>query len=174
MTTLINNWFKQTFIHYASSNQFYDKNINVISLEPININQNCLLNKTITDQCIIVDKPSTMSDADTMHYNDEKNKNKNFLLDNSTEMKLSDQNTIFIDKFKACFIDCVCQCEARKTIPEIHIHEFNNSKNQLFEELFNRIRGSSYGIRCCCNCGKKGMRKVKFNYVNSDERSIFY
>ncbi|CAF2916961.1 unnamed protein product [Rotaria sp. Silwood2] len=180
MTTLINNWLKQIFIHYASLNndlkmsslnQSHEKNMNIISVEPININRNCSLNKEMTDRCIIVDKPSTMSDADNMHYNDEKNKNKNFLLDNSTEIKPSKQNTIIIDKFKACFIDCECQCEAKKIIPEISTNVCHNRKKQLFEELFHQIHGSSYDINCCCSCGKKGMRKMKFNYAHGDKTS---
>jgi len=82
MTTLINNWFKQIFIHQASSS---------------------CQKKTPTDQCIIVDKPSTMSDVDAMHCDDVKK---------PPEIKsLIKNDTIITDKFQACFIDCACQCE---------------------------------------------------------------
>ncbi|CAF1160202.1 unnamed protein product [Rotaria sp. Silwood1] len=170
----INNWLKQIFIHYASSkssNQSYEKNINKISIEPNNINRSDSLNTTLTDRCLIVDKPSTMSDADIMYCNDKKNQNQNFLSNNATEMKSPKQNTIILDKFKVCFIDCVCQCEARKIFSQLSINECKNRKSQLFEDLFDQIRGSSYDINCFCNCGKKGMRKLKFNYAYGDKIS---
>ena len=49
------------------------------------------------------DKPSTISDIDTMNCNHEQK--------NSIEMKLLNHDTMVIDKFQACFIDCKCQCE---------------------------------------------------------------
>jgi hypothetical protein len=117
MTMLINNWFKKMFTHHASSNvglktsSSYSKDINTIPGQHININRNCLLGEIITDRCTIVDKPSTMSDADAMHCDDEQNENRNILQKIPTEIKPLKKDTIVIDKFQACFIDCTCQCE---------------------------------------------------------------
>jgi hypothetical protein len=89
MTTLFNNWFKQLFIHHAS------------------------------DRCIIVDKPSTMSDADAMHCDDgRQEKSSKVFVKNITE-----KNTIVVDKFQACFIDCTCQCEVRLSEDVFHERE---------------------------------------------------
>ncbi len=59
--------------------------------------------------------------------------------------------------------------QARKVIPQINPTNCNNIKSQLIEELFQQINGPSYEIDCCCDCGKKGMRKLKFNYATGDK-----
>ncbi|CAF0814777.1 unnamed protein product [Adineta steineri] len=160
MTTFINKWFKQIFIHYAltdvdlqksSSNQTYYKDKNLVN-----------------DRCTIVDKPSTMSDVDAMYHNEKQNEN--FLIENQ-ELK---KDTIVIDKFQTCFIDCTCQCEARKIIPQMNINQCPSTKKQLFEELIQHMHGPSYEINCSCNCGKNGMRTLKFNYATSDKNTNNY
>ncbi len=122
MATLINNWFKRMFTHHASSdvrlqtsssNRSYHKDKTSITGGQVHIDQTCLLDETITDRCTIVDKPSTMFDADAMHCDDEQKETKNILLNNPTVIEPSKKNTIVIDKFQACFIDCTCQCEVK-------------------------------------------------------------
>lgn len=120
MTTLISKWFKQLFIHQASSerslktcpsNQSYQQDKHAMLAQQIPLDRSCLLGETMTDRCMIVDQPSTMSDAEAMHCDEQENENRNFPTDNSTETKEARKDTIVIDKFQACFIDCTCQCE---------------------------------------------------------------
>ncbi len=122
MATLINNWFKQMFTHHASSdvrvqtsssNRSFHKDKTSNTGGQVHIDQTCLLGETITDRCTIVDQPSTMSDADAMHCDDEQKENKKILLNKPTVIEPSKKNTIVIDKFQACFIDCTCQCEVK-------------------------------------------------------------
>ncbi len=84
--TVINYWFKQMFIHHASSQK--QKN-----------------NSIPTDRCILVNKPSTMSNVDSIHCDDDVKK--------PIEMKLLKKDIIVLDKFQTCFIDCTCQCEVK-------------------------------------------------------------
>ena len=112
MATLINNWFKQIFTHHAL-NQSYHTDINSAPGQHIDIDRNCLLGEIMTARCTIVDKPSTMFDADAMHCDDEQNENRNILLNNPTEIQSTKKDTIVIDKFQTCFIDCTCQCEVK-------------------------------------------------------------
>jgi hypothetical protein len=53
----------------------------------------------INDRCIIVDKPS---DVDAIHCGE------------IQIPTLKTKDTIIIDKFQTCFIDCTCQCEVKK------------------------------------------------------------
>ncbi|CAF1679524.1 unnamed protein product [Adineta ricciae] len=133
------HWLRQVFIHQAS------------------------------DRCTFVDKPSTMSDVDAMFCQDKSIENRTIRDENSIDVKQIRKDTIVIDKFQACFIDCQCQCEAKKVIPQRTISKCDDFKSQLFDELFQQIRGSSYAIDCCCDCGKKGIRKLRFNYTTGDK-----
>lgn len=150
-------WLKQIFIHHAS------------------------------DRCTIVDKPSTMSDVDAMFCGEKSIENRTSRDENSMDAKQIRKDTIVIDRFQACFIDCRCQCEvqtcrcnsiqyklffclqAKKVIPQMTTSTCADLKSQLFDELFQQIRGSTYAIDCCCDCGKKGMRKLRFNYTTGDQ-----
>lgn len=70
--------------------------------------------------------------------------------------------------------DIVCFFQARKVIPQVTTNKCSNIKDRLFEELFQHIRGPSYEIDCCCDCGKKGMRKLKFNYATGEKTTNCY
>jgi hypothetical protein len=63
-------------------------------------------NKTKTNECIIYEKPSTIDDTnDCMLNTNEKKKDELF----KREPDLSEE-----DKFRACFIDCSCDCSVCK------------------------------------------------------------
>ena len=155
--TLMPQWLKQVFIHHAS------------------------------DRCTFVDKPSTMSDVDAMFCQEKSIENRTIRDENSIDAKQIRKDTIVIDKFQACFIDCQCQCEvknyrcnsikyklffclqAKKVIPQMTTNKCIDFKSELFNELLQQMRGSSYAIDCCCDCGKKGIRKLRFNYTTGDK-----
>lgn len=124
MTTLTKNWFKHLFIHHASSNvglkistsnQSCDKNVHSTLGQKINVIRNSSINEKMTDRCTIVEKPLNVCDVDQLYHNNrnEQQKIEYYSVKNSMNMKLAKPKTIVIDKFKMCFLDCMCQCEVR-------------------------------------------------------------
>ena len=61
--------------------------------------------------------------------------------------------------------------QAKKIIPSLSTGGCSSVKSQLVEELFDRLRGSSYEIDCSCDCGRKGLRKLRFSYATGDKSS---
>lgn len=97
MSRLIKDWLEGIFIHHASSQT--------------KSNRSSLFGETLNDRCTLVDQPSTMSDADAMHCDDEENSNTKQTSKTSVDPKVSRKETVVVDRFQACFIDCECQCE---------------------------------------------------------------
>lgn len=122
MKALINSWLKSLFVHNAASNCASDIDGNtdlstrVLAQAPcLNIDPKRLLGENISDRCIIVNRPSAMSDIDAMQCDAEgAASNGNSQMKSPRETQLARKDTTVIDKFQACFIDCTCQCEVRQ------------------------------------------------------------
>ena len=63
--------------------------------------------------------------------------------------------------------------QAKKVIPQMTTNKCTDLKSELFDELLQQMRGSSYAIDCCCDCGKKGIRKLRFNYTTGDKAKFW-
>ena len=121
MTALISSWLKSLFLQNAASNCASDVDANTNSatrMSPqapcLNIDRKRLLGESVSDRCLIVDRPSTMSDVDAMQCAGAGDSNGNSQAKSPLETQLTKKDMVVMDKFQACFIDCTCQCEVRR------------------------------------------------------------
>lgn len=87
MTSFVPHWLKQLLVHHASTAR-------------------------ASDRCTVVNRPSSMSDVDSMPCVGA-NQDRPSPSANANELNAPPKDTIVIDRFQACFIDCTCQCEVR-------------------------------------------------------------
>ena len=122
MTALISSWLKSLFVQNAASNCASDGDGNTNSatrMSPqapcLNIDRKRLLGESVSDRCLIVDRPSAMSDVDAMQCAaGAGDSNGNSQMKSPRETRLAKKDTVVMDTFQACFIDCTCQCEVRR------------------------------------------------------------
>ncbi|CAF2150048.1 unnamed protein product [Rotaria magnacalcarata] len=71
------------------------------------------------------------------------------------------------DKFRVCFIDCSCDCMAKKVVQG---RVMPTADLVIFEKLLKNFQSNNYNVSCNCNCGDKQQRSFSFNYSAGQQK----
>ncbi|CAF3540091.1 unnamed protein product [Rotaria sordida] len=136
-----------------------NKNFNLFQTATTQI-KNLLSNddniKNKTNECIISNKPSTIDDTSDCMFN------KNF-----DELFKRESDLYEEDKFRVCFIDCSCDCLAKKVTQGRMIPTENF---EIFEKLLKNFKSNNYNVFCDCHCGDNQQRSFSFNYSAGQQK----
>ncbi|CAF1180964.1 unnamed protein product [Didymodactylos carnosus] len=114
------------------------------------------------NECIIYEKPSTIDDTEDCFSN----------MSNKPEINQDlfkrGPDIHEEDKFRACFIDCSCDCSAKKVT---HNNIVATQDLGIIEKLMKNMKQSAYDVLCDCRCGDNQQRSFSFNYSAGEKRN---